>query len=141
MKKVILLFIAFLIVGCPPVVENGDNNNTDTTATDSIPVDTIPADTTITDSTITDIIDTGIVITDTSTVKEIKNKYETALNKEKKRSYFQLFWECPVCNAKRYTDSNIKMDGDYQKLDRKCLNCFAEFKIKRKKDFYECKPK
>lgn len=155
--KYLLLFIVFLIVGCPPVIDNGDNNDTDTTVTDSIPVDTtitdtVITDTTITDSTITDTTETDTTsidttdttdtaITDTSTVKEIKNKYETALNKEKKRSYFQLYFSCPVCSAKNYTDFNIKFEDGYQKFDRKCLKCLSEFKIKRKKNFYECKPK
>lgn len=139
-----VVFIAFIIAGCPPIIENGETD-TDTTATDSIPVDTVIIDTTFTDTTVTDTIvtdtlatDTIIEIIDTTT---IKNKYETEINKLKKHSYFQLYFKCPACNGNRYTDDNIKMEDGYQKLDRRCLSCNSEFKIKRKKDFYEIKPK
>ena len=155
--KYLLLFISFLILGCPPVIDNGDDNDTDTTATDSIPIDTTITDTVITDTTITDSIitdttiidttvtDTVIVISDTTVTdtvtKEFRNKYDSKINKEKKRSYFLLYFKCPACNESNYTDYDIKLKDGYQEFYRRCLKCNAEFKIKRKRDFYEIKPK
>lgn len=70
----------------------------------------------------------------------LKNKYESKISKEKKQSFDYLFWECPECSAKKYTDSNIKMVDDEQELTRECLKCNTKYKIKRKKGFYECEP-
>ncbi len=176
MKKLLILFLAFTIIGCPPVIDNGDTDPTDTTATDSIPVDTVITDTTVIDTTITDtlvtdtiieiidtteadttvtdttgtielidIIEADTTVTDTvfdpTIIKEDRNKYETDLNKEKKRSYFQLYWKCPACNENNYNDFNQKMEGDKQKFTRQCLNleCLKHFEIKRKKDYFEQK--
>lgn len=169
MKNLILLFIAFLIVGCPPVVDNGDTADTDTTATDDIPADSMITDSTVTDTAITDTTITDTTATDTTTtditdttevidtteadttvtdtifdpatIKEDNNKYDSKINKDKKHSYFLLHFSCPVCEGNRYTDSNFKNENGYQKLDRRCLDCNSEFKVKRKRDFYEIKPK
>lgn len=139
-----VVFIAFIIIGCPPVIENGETD-TDTTATDSIPVDTIVTDTTFADTTITDTTVTDTTIADTTLnpteILEDKNKYDSKINKDKKHSYFQLYFNCPVCEGNRYTDDNFKNENGYQKLDRRCLDCNSEFKVKRKRDFYEIKPK
>lgn len=73
--------------------------------------------------------------------KDKVNKYESKLSKEKKQSFDYLFWECPDCKAKRYTDTDVKMNDDEQELTRECLECKAKFKIKRKKGYYEIEPK
>ncbi len=138
MKKLLIILFLFSFVFC-----NNDiiiDSNTIIESEEVTVVDSTVVDTGYYNIDTLSVHNSDVIITNDSP-KEIKSQYETKITKDKKYSYEQLYWKCPSCNKSYYDDSDFKMDGDKQKFNRQCLECLSWFEIKRKKNFYECKPK